>query len=1429
MKKKSLLITLLMAFFAPLAMNGQQTATFNEGTNTSSYLPFYGMYADYGTKGQFIIPATDLANKGITSGSQISKLTFYSNATSTGTFFGSSRIVEVGEVSYLTFGTNTNTFVTSGLTTVLSGAPNTLTRNSDGTMEVSFSSNYTYNGGNLLISIGGYGSNYKSTSWYGVNTNNAGVYGNQSYSNSGSIPTTSTMVSFAPKTTITYIPGSTPYLTLNPTSATVLTGFTETLTASYGNVTGTPSITYTSSNNSVATVSGSGTSATVTGVAPGTATITASMTYEGEPYTATCEITVEDPSYCTPTPSSVDGKGITTLTFGSGDYEVNNSNSNGLPSSSPYYADYTSMVGGYEPGETATVTITYSTGTGTVYSYGTLIWVDWNKNYTFEDSEIVYTGTSAQGSGGTPQVLTATFTVPANQVADDYRMRVAGADSYFDNYISGTTSANHDPCFTSTYAVCHDYTLRVVSNSNCPTPTITDITATANSATITTDSEASSFNVRYREYVEATSTTYDFEEDWQGWTALQGTNGTSPHNWMHNTEYTAYSSNGSVIDLTTSGYNSSAGFMLSESYISAATSGGTATGAVYPDNYLISPQISLGGSMTFYAAGRTTDCAEKFTVMVSTTTDINDFEATSLTVTLSSQTYTQYTVDLSDYSGMGYVIFHHYDCTDQHMLKIDDVTIVAPSMQWQTGNDLTITGLEPATTYEVQVQANCGDEDGLSNWSTVATFTTLEIPAVPVESITVTPDEIYPTVGATYSIVYTVLPADATNPAVTFSSSDEDVATVDENGTVTAVAAGTATITIAATDGSGVTGTLTVNVMNIDVEEITAQDITMITSGTATINYQVLPEQATDKSVTFTSANTAIATVDENGVVTGVAVGETTITIASVQNPDVTTDITVTVISDPNAVLFTLNVDKTAAAPGDVITVEAYLNAPESGDYNGFTGLVLGLHFDPTAFAVDGDPVKGSVANASSMAMTALPNETHPDLVQCSCVMPVGTPNTTTGLVFTVQFTVLTEVELGSYTFYAEPTAANNFVYNPDVNIGPSNIQYEYVPSTVEVGYFYTKEITAYSGDTDHYYFIASPVTNAITPSADNGFLTSDYDLYYFNQDGVDGLEWINWENNGALNGFDIINGMGYLYASSTNTTLVFSGEAYSGNGEVELTYSTSNADANMHGWNLVGNPFADTAYIDMPFYTLDGEDDYVEHVAGDPIYPMQGVLIQTTQTTTLTFSTTAPAGKNANLVLNLTKDCALIDRAIVNFGEGESLTKFQLNPNHTKIYMSLEGNDYAVVYTEEQGVMPVNFKAENNGTYTLSFTNEEVSFGYLHLIDNMTGNDVDLLATPSYSFDAKTTDYESRFKLVFATGNADDTFAFYSNGSFVINNPSTGSGPATLQVIDMNGRILKSESINGCANVNVKAAAGVYVLRLVNGDNVKVQKVVVR
>ncbi len=170
--------------------------------------------------------------------------------------------------------------------------------------------------------------------------------------------------------------------------------------------------------------------------------------------------------------------------------------------------------------------------------------------------------------------------------------------------------------------------------------------------------------------------TYDFEGGWQGWTTFQGST-TSPNSWMHNSEYPTTNNNFS----SGYGYNSSDGFMLSESYISGSSSGsGT---AVTPDNYLVSPQVTLGGSITFQAGVQNVSyCAEKFSVMVSTTGNnaVGDFTAvqtwTYTPNASSGSEWQEFTVDLSAYSGMGYIAIRHFDCYDQWILKVDDVTIV---------------------------------------------------------------------------------------------------------------------------------------------------------------------------------------------------------------------------------------------------------------------------------------------------------------------------------------------------------------------------------------------------------------------------------------------------------------------------------------------------------------------------------------------------------------------------------------------------------------------------------------------------------------------------------------------------------------------------------------------------------------------------------
>ena len=172
---------------------------------------------------------------------------------------------------------------------------------------------------------------------------------------------------------------------------------------------------------------------------------------------------------------------------------------------------------------------------------------------------------------------------------------------------------------------------------------------------------------------------FDFDDGTaQGWTVLQGLTSTSPHNWMHSSEYTDD-------ELTGLGHNDSYGFMVSESYIGSTTEG------VYPDNYLVSPRVKLGGSIHFWATNFDADYgAEHFAVSVSTesNTVVSDFiqvqewtfQSTGVkhgnTRDIISGVWYEYTIDLSAYSGTGYVAIHHFNCYEQWLLCVDDITIV---------------------------------------------------------------------------------------------------------------------------------------------------------------------------------------------------------------------------------------------------------------------------------------------------------------------------------------------------------------------------------------------------------------------------------------------------------------------------------------------------------------------------------------------------------------------------------------------------------------------------------------------------------------------------------------------------------------------------------------------------------------------------------
>ena len=231
----------------------------------------------------------------------------------------------------------------------------------------------------------------------------------------------------------------------------------------------------------------------------------------------------------------------------------------------------------------------------------------------------------------------------------------------------------------------------------------------------------------------------------------------------------------------------------------------------------------------------------------------------------------------------------------------------------------------------------------------------------------------------------------------------------------------------------------------------------------------------------------------------------------------------------------------------------------------------------------------------------------------------------------------------------------------------------------------------------------------------------------------------------------------------------------------------------------------------------------------------------------TATFSKTAPeaAGNQGVLQIDVVqanqrgalKGSSTVDKAIVSFNAKDALEKFVFGNGNAKIYIPQGGKDYAIACPGNEKEMPLNFKAEKNGQYTLLVNPESAEMGYLRLIDNLTGANIDLLATPSYTFEAKTTDYASRFRLVFSANGEDGpstgsgNFAYVCNGEIIIVGDAGDAGTASLQVVDVLGHICRDVMIASPDHrVSTSGMApGVYLLRLVNGEKVRTQKIVVQ
>ncbi|MCQ2463226.1 MAG: Ig-like domain-containing protein, partial [Clostridia bacterium] len=215
-----------------------------------------------------------------------------------------------------------------------------------------------------------------------------------------------------------------------------------------------------------------------------------------------------------------------------------------------------------------------------------------------------------------------------------------------------------------------------------------------------------------------------------------------------------------------------------------------------------------------------------------------------------------------------------------------------------TAASLKVSSLKESTSYSFKCRAYFEETNGIRTygaWSDTVNVTTDDTKA---DSVTLSASTLtlYTEGTVSAALTATVLPSYAANKAVTWTTSNKKVAVVNESGLVTAKGAGKAVIKAVSAENNAVYASCTVTVKKaVTGIELERTAVTLSVNEKAALTYEVLPFEATDKSVTFTSTNTAVASVSEAGLITAKKAGTAKIAVISKDKATVKAFCTVTV------------------------------------------------------------------------------------------------------------------------------------------------------------------------------------------------------------------------------------------------------------------------------------------------------------------------------------------------------------------------------------------------------------------------------------------------------------------------------------------------------------------------------------------------------
>ena len=769
MRQKLLFTLVALALGAFSSLNAQNSLTVYDGGATSAYVPVYGFYADAYQKIDMVMPAADLSEM---EGGTITNITWYLATPAEAVWGGNFQIYlkEVAETTPTAYADVTDA------TLVYEGPL-------DGTAEklsIEFTTPYTYQGGNLLIAVRQTETGtYKSATFKGSEVAGAALQG---YSYSSLDAANMNVRDFLPHTMFDFTPGS-GVVYYKPKNLQVTNIGTDAAT-----------LTWEPGNNETSWNIECKKAADAEWTAVGAATAT-TYTLEdldkGTPYNVRIQADYGEgnlsgwvqTSFTTLACEESDmGEVEYTLTDtygdgwnGSGKLQICYAGTNivvqelALPSGQGNYTlegtiklcygvDYDlNWVGGtytYEngfvltgpEGETIYEFAGNGSSSGPTLTPGTLVTFQIHmntcprptdvvaSNVTYNSATISWTpGNEEQdlfevaygAKGFDPETAT-----PVQANAATINLTELAENAAYDVYVRSICTADDHSIWSKVYTF--------TTPLRFPLPVDLEINnITAKSANATWGGDAQAYNFRYRPKTGLDENfEYNGDELPAGWVPANLTNKDADgdgHSWQV-LKITDWNLSGTTLTAADGDY-----CIVSES---VTIEGST---AVTGDNWLISSEVDLGGTLEVSSADLGANYAESFSVMVSTTgTAPEDFVSLGTVNTPGElNTWLKSEFDLSAYEGQtGYVAIRHQpNGSTGYILMIDALKIVSESAgaEWIYVNNVNppvaMEGLTPGTTYEAQVQGVF--DEGNSMWTDVVNFTTLPADAVP-ENLTIT-------------------------------------------------------------------------------------------------------------------------------------------------------------------------------------------------------------------------------------------------------------------------------------------------------------------------------------------------------------------------------------------------------------------------------------------------------------------------------------------------------------------------------------------------------------------------------------------------------------------------------------------------------------------------------------------------------------------